>query len=124
MDKVINYMAIPGLRGTINLPFNLYLQSLLDTLFEFSKLNFGRVVTLDDLRSDSRKRELVVLRQAFCYVHKQKSLFPSLKACGDFLGRRDHTTVIHSHQTFQDLLDTGNGTALNIYKHLQNRRIL
>ena len=125
MDKVIiNYMAIPGLKGDLDLPLTLYINNLLDALFEFANSYFNKKFTVKDLRSPSRKRELITLRQAFCYIHKHKSLFPSLEACGEFLGGRDHTTIIHSHRTFQNLLDTRDVTALNIYKHLQNRRIL
>lgn len=54
-------------------------------------------VALADLRSARRDRQLVLARQAACYLaRKYTSLsFPYI---GRSIGRRDHTTVIHGNK--------------------------
>ena len=56
------------------------------------------------LESKYRYREVVMLRQIFCYIAKKQGY--NLKAIGEKLGNRDHTTVIHSVRTASDLLAT------------------
>lgn len=62
-------------------------------------------VTLEQLKSKSRKREVVLARQTAMYLSK-KYTNHSLKSIGDYFGGRDHSTVIHALQTINDLLDT------------------
>lgn len=56
------------------------------------------------LSSHLRVREIVELRQMFCFI--ARSIGFSLKTIGGFLGNRDHTTVIHNVRTFHNLIDT------------------
>lgn len=56
------------------------------------------------LTTRRRKREIVELRQIFTYIAKR--LGYSYTTIAAFLGKRDHSTAIHSFQTFQDLYDT------------------
>jgi len=53
-------------------------------------------VSLDDLKSKSRKNEIVKPRQIAMYLMRNeiKSSFPSI---GSWLGGRDHTTAMHAH---------------------------
>jgi len=53
-------------------------------------------VALDDLKSKSRKNEIVKPRQIAMYLMRSeiKSSFPSI---GSWLGGRDHTTAMHAH---------------------------
>ena len=53
-------------------------------------------VTLDDLKSRSRKNEIVKPRQIAMYLMRSeiKSSFPSI---GSWLGGRDHTTAMHAY---------------------------
>ena len=62
-------------------------------------------VPLEQLKSKSRKREIVMARQTAMYLSKQYT-HHSLKSIGHYFGGRDHTTVIHAVQTINDLLDT------------------
>jgi chromosomal replication initiation ATPase DnaA len=56
------------------------------------------------LESKHRYREIVMLRQIFCYIAKKQGY--NLNPIGEKLGNRDHTTVIHSVRTASDLLGT------------------
>ncbi len=62
-------------------------------------------ITVEDLKSKSRKKELVVPRQIAIYFTKEFTDF-SLKSIGYHFGGRDHSTVIHAIQTINDLLKT------------------
>lgn len=57
------------------------------------------------LRQKTRVREVVQARQVIMHLAK---LFTNLtlKSVGEYFGGRDHTTVIHSTQTVQDLMDS------------------
>jgi chromosomal replication initiator protein len=57
------------------------------------------------LRGRTRKREVVQARQISMYLAK-KFTKQSLKSIGDSFGGRDHSTVIHSCQAVEDLMDT------------------
>lgn len=57
------------------------------------------------LRASTRKREVVQARQISMYFAKKLTKH-SLKAIGEFFGGRDHSTVIHSCQTVEDLMET------------------
>jgi hypothetical protein len=58
-------------------------------------------VTPDDLRSKTRKREVVIPRQMAMFFCKENNL-GSLKSIGRFFGGRDHSTVIHAISTVED----------------------
>ena len=62
-------------------------------------------VTWDKVQSKSRKREIVLARQLYCFYMCFYTKL-SLKRIGETIGGRDHTTVIHSRQTIIDLLDS------------------
>jgi chromosomal replication initiator protein len=62
-------------------------------------------VPLDKLQGGTRKRNIVIARQLSMYLAKNMTN-ASLKAIGENLGGRDHSTVIHSCKAVQDLMDT------------------
>ncbi len=62
-------------------------------------------VSVESLKSKSRKRELVTARQAAMYFIK-KYTSHSLKSIGQYFGGRDHSTVSHALQAIEDMLDT------------------
>lgn len=62
-------------------------------------------VSYDDLLSTSRKRAIVQARQITMYLSK-KFTNNSLKSIGDHFSGKDHTTVIHSVQTVENLMET------------------
>ncbi len=62
-------------------------------------------IPVDKIQGKTRKREVVMARQLSMYLakHHTKS---SLKAIGKNFGNRDHSTVIYSCKTVEDLIDT------------------
>lgn len=58
-------------------------------------------VDLKDLKSKSRKKEVVVPRQIAMYFAKEYTQH-SLKAIGYHFGGRDHATVIHAHRSVKE----------------------
>jgi chromosomal replication initiator protein len=60
---------------------------------------------VEKLHSKTRIRDVVIARQLSMYLAKTYTN-SSLKVIGESFGGRDHSTVIHSLKTVQDLLDT------------------
>jgi len=60
-------------------------------------------ISSDLLRARTRKKEIVVPRQIAMYLCKHLT-DSSLKTIGLHFGGRDHTTVIHAHQTIEEKL--------------------
>ncbi len=60
---------------------------------------------VEKLQGKTRKRQVVVARQLSMYLAK-KLTDQSLKAIGENFGGRDHSTVIYSINTVQDLMET------------------
>jgi hypothetical protein len=56
------------------------------------------------LASKDRYRNIVELRCIFFFI--ARSMRYNLKPLGDYMGGRDHTTVIHGINTFRDLYET------------------
>lgn len=62
-------------------------------------------VPVEKLQGETRKRSIVIARQLSMYLAKNMT-DKSLKAIGDNFGGRDHSTVIYSCKTVQDLMET------------------
>ncbi len=62
-------------------------------------------ITIDQVKSKTRKREIVQARQISMYFAKDLTK-SSLKTIGMHFGGRDHSTVIHACQTVNDLIET------------------
>lgn len=62
-------------------------------------------VDLELIQGKTRKRKVVVARQTSMYLAKQFTDL-SLKAIGSAFGGRDHSTVIYSIKTVEQLMDT------------------
>ena len=60
---------------------------------------------VEKLQGKTRKRSIVIARQLSMYLAKNLT-DKSLKAIGDTFGGRDHSTVIYSCKTVQDLMET------------------
>lgn len=79
----------------------------IDTVQEVTADFFG--VTVADLKSKSRKRELVYPRQVCMFLAKEKTGLP-LKSIGYHFGGRDHSTVIHAIQAVNDMINENPAT--------------
>lgn len=73
-----------------------YIQGLVADHFE---------LPVEILQGKTRKRQVVIARQLSMYLAK-KLTDQSLKAIGENFGGRDHSTVIYSCRTVQDLMET------------------
>ena len=62
-------------------------------------------VSVEQVKSKTRKREIVQARQISMYFAKDLTK-ASLKNIGMYFGGRDHSTVIHACQTVNDLIET------------------
>lgn len=62
-------------------------------------------VPMDKLNSKTRKRNIVIARQLSMYLAKNYTK-SSLKTIGHNFGGKDHSTVIYSIKTVQNLIDT------------------
>lgn len=85
-------------------------KQILDFVAEFMS------VSVWDIRSRSKKREIVAARHIAAYLIRKRTQ-SSLKVTGELLGGRDHSTVIHSIRVVEDELFT-KGEYCNIYRHL------
>lgn len=74
-------------------------------------------VTKEQLDSKSRIRRLAEARQFYCWLMTCKSR-QTLKEIGYSIGKRDHSTVIHSKRTTNSMLETD----ANFYERI--RRLL
>ncbi len=61
-------------------------------------------ISLDKITGKTRKREVVVARQLSMFLAKEHT-GSSLKVIGSAFGGRDHSTVIYSVQTVQNMMD-------------------
>lgn len=59
----------------------------------------------EKLQGKTRKRSIVIARQLSMYLAKNLTS-KSLKGIGEMFGGRDHSTVIYSCKTVQDMMDT------------------
>ncbi|MFK7899275.1 MAG: chromosomal replication initiator protein DnaA [Cyclobacteriaceae bacterium] len=76
-------------------------------------------ISLDLMKSKTRKREVVVARQVAMYFSKSYTDL-SLKSIGYHFGKRDHSTVIHALTTVNDMMDTDTRFNGNI-QEMQNK---
>jgi chromosomal replication initiator protein len=58
-------------------------------------------IKVSDIADRTRKREVINGRFIFCGIMKEHFGY-SLKKIGEFVGGRDHTTVIHSIEKYHD----------------------
>jgi chromosomal replication initiator protein len=64
---------------------------------------------LADLKSPSRRKEIVSARNLAVYIARQLANL-SLAQIGDYFGGRDHTTILHSLRKTDKLVKTDPGT--------------
>jgi hypothetical protein len=62
-------------------------------------------VTVTQIQSKSRKREYVEARQIYCKLARKLTGAPLL-TIGETLEGRDHTTILHSVNHINDMIDT------------------
>ena len=60
-------------------------------------------IPVDQIRSRSKRTEILFARYIAMYLIKQKTTF-TLKSIGDHYGGRDHSTVISALETVEELI--------------------
>ena len=143
-DNVINYIAenvnesVRELEGIIN---SLLAQSILFKreidmslaeriikkavrIIENKPITIDKIITkvcehykMDEsvLHSKSRKREVVQVRQVAMFLAKKHTEISAAKI-GQYIGKRDHATVLHACKMMKDLLAVDKGTQEDIEK--------
>jgi chromosomal replication initiator protein len=91
-----NYIALPGLKPGVKFFGSKSVDAIISVVCKFLD------VKLDQVKTKSRKRHLVVARQIAMYLIK-KHTTTTFFECGQIFGGRDHTTAIHSVNTVKDL---------------------
>lgn len=96
-------------------------KSALDTLIDnkeetLQELDFNNIdkikkaiskyysVSISDLSSTTRKKEVVIPRQIAIYLIRTKFNIP-LKKIGEYFGSRDHTTIAHAFNKIENLIN-------------------
>jgi hypothetical protein len=100
-------------QGTKLIPM-MSLESLKKMFDPFLPTKFQKVIPLE---SKLRDRTIVELRSMFCYM--ARTMRYNLSAIGDFLGNRDHTTIIYNIKTFNDLVETNDSFRLKYFTILK-----
>lgn len=101
----------PNIKNTISKGIDVaYTISLFDAIEEALR------VSKEEIQSSSRKREITEAR--YIFVGLLLEVFPEfgLKRLGVIIGNRDHSTVIHSRETFNALTDGKSGNKQYIRK--------
>ena len=97
MKSVIGY--------DIDVWYNVVEHNIVGDLFVIlSNVSQCCMVTLEQLRSKTRKREIVEARQIYCKLAKKRTKY-TLEQIGSAINK-DHATVLHSVRTCNNLIET------------------
>jgi chromosomal replication initiator protein len=61
-------------------------------------------ISITDLKSKKRQKDISIVRQVAFYLMK-KLTFCSLQVIGEYIGKRDHSTVLHAISKIENMLD-------------------
>ena len=99
LTRVVTYISISGLPITVKniapilSPQIEKLEASKEVVLKVVSENFN--VSIEELKSSSRKREITLARQVGMYLIRQHTDL-SLPKIGEFFGGKDHTTVLYS----------------------------
>lgn len=95
INRRMSPMAIPGIART---------RTLFTPKIMFDVIEQVLEISTEELRSNSRKRELVEARHIFCYFTKENTKFTLSKIGG--LVNRDHASILHAVNLINNLLES------------------
>jgi len=82
--------------------------AMLDTIIKIVAKHYD--ISVSDLRSKKRHQDIAVVRQIAFYMMKKMS-YCSLQVIGDYIGGRDHSTVIHAIGKVEHLIEADRNMA-------------
>lgn len=78
-------------------------------------------VSMQDVKSESKKKDIAQARHLICFCAKRFTRM-NLKQIGERLGNRDHTTILASINRLSDLIDARDDQACDLFNKV-NRRL-
>jgi len=85
-------------------------KTIIKAILKFTELKINEVFGKNKKGKMSRKMNLVEARKIYCYICKEHTSYTlkdiALIEYGTILHVYDHTSVIHHHTTWQDIMDT------------------
>lgn len=76
-------------------------------------------ISIHDLKSASRVREITEWRHIICYIARKKG-YGSFREIGLSLGGRDHSSILFACGKVSDLLECGDVDMVGRYKMVEN----
>lgn len=102
----MNYWIYPGLEYKAKIfALNAEMSSQVNLNGILDCCCFVFEVTPEEMRSPSRVQKLAFARHAFVKIARDTTNM-SYRAISEYIGRRNHATVVHSARTAQDLIET------------------
>ena len=83
--------------------------------------SFGKVKINNGIKTKTRAREIVTIRQIFCYIARE--LGYTTVGIARFLGK-DHATIIYSSNSVKDFMETNYIPVVEVYTVLKNQLIV
>lgn len=103
----MNYIAIPGLKRDIDINRQLLgmvkHSNTADRIVKVIEEHFN--VTLEQLRTKNRRRVICYPRQVAMYLMYSRTTL-TLVDIGEYFGGRDHSTILHSKEAIENLMET------------------
>lgn len=97
--SLVEWAKDSGILANINVKVTK--KSIADAVCKYYNLSFEEVI------SKNRSRELVDARHIIAYLSVSYYKIATLKSVGNYLGGRDHTTIIHSIRLVKNMIDVG-----------------
>ena len=119
LTRVVTYISISGLPMTVDNiapilnPQTEKIEVSPEVVIKVVSENFN--VSIEDLKSSSRKREITLARQIGMYLMRQHTDL-SLPKIGEVFGGKDHTTVLYSCDKINQLQNSDLNLAQTIRK--------
>jgi hypothetical protein len=102
----VTYCYLPDYNPAFDKPEKKVINGLSNKIIKIVSDFYG--VSFEEMKDKTRKRDIVTARQV-CMAMQKKHTILSFKVIGKMFGDRDHTTVIHSINTVNDLIDSNPG---------------
>lgn len=86
-------------------------------LLEYSNIYHQSSITWLDIQGTSRSRDLVELRQMYCFICRTHNYLASLEAIGTTINRH-HTTILYAVDSIKNLLAAGDERITNLHNYI------